>query len=216
MKTILPALLLLSGCGFGLTPGAVPCGVHQKSGIEVWVDGKGETDVGASYMTCEQAVQTVEAAMAIGDSHDFWLKKDEWGFLNGMRLEFIGGNDNLGPIGEPNKFGYTMNSPFAHDIAVFYGNDGSPDYTTPYVRTPEASAYIWPSAVTLAHEMVHVLQTDSFLNLGVLNTHTDEHCHWASVYAPRYSDLGWAQFSSNFLDKCEHKQCSGASCKDAQ
>ncbi len=228
MKTILPILVLaLTGCGFGLTEGAVPCGYHLQSQMEVWVDGKGDRattgvtlgtngaePVGATtYMTCEQAMQTIDAALAIGDSHDFWVDKHH-NFLAGMRLEFIG-DENLAVIGLPHNNGETMNSPFAHDMAVAYGRDGNPAYSYGYDRNdPLAPTTIWPSAVTLAHEMIHVLQSDSFLNLGVLNTHTDKHCEWASVYAPRFADLGWAQFSSNFHDGCEDKWCSGSNCKD--
>ena len=204
MRRLVVLSMLAAGCGFPLTPGAVPCGNHPASRIEVWVDGVSE-----SHMTCEQAMLTVTAAIAIGDSHDFWLDKGEHEFLYGMRLEFIGDHD-LEAIGEAGKNGFTMNSPVAHDMAVAYGGDGRPDYTVPYTRGAES----WPSAVILAHEMVHVLQTDSFLNLSVLNTHTDKHCNWATSYAPRFADLGWAQFSSLFYDGCQHKTCSGAACKD--
>ena len=215
---VLSILVLSSGCGFGLTPGAVPCGNHS-TGIEVWVDGKstdgGVADNGRPYMTCEQAMSTVDMALAIGDSHDFWVDKSHE-FLEGMRLEFIG-DQNLAAIGEADKWGFTMNSPFAHDMAVIYGHDDGPDYTFKYDRAdPTASIKVWTSAVILSHEMIHVLQSDSFLNIGVINTHTDRHCNWASVYAPRFSDLGWAQYGSNFDDTCEHKSCSGSSCRDDQ
>lgn len=186
------------GCGFPLTPDAKPCGDHR--GMELWIDSKG--------MTCEQARATIDAAVAIGDSHDFWVDKGV-GFLQGMRLQFIG-DQNLKVIGDENLLGLTVNSPFAHDMAVVYGNDQGTSYTYTTWDT------MWPSAVTLSHEMIHVLQTDSFLNLGVLNTHTDKHCHWASVYAPRFSDLGWAQYSSNFDDRCEHERCSGSTCSPEQ
>jgi hypothetical protein len=209
-----------TGCGFGLTADAKPCGKHA-SGIEVWVDSPPTLADGGvwqpgperenAFMTCDQAMETVDAALAIGDSHDFWVDKSHR-FLDGMRLEFVG-DQNLAAIGEPDKLGFTMNSPFAHDMAVAYGDDGFPDYTLKYDRADPTMAYrVWGSAVTLSHEMIHVLQSDSFLNLGVMNTHTDKHCHWASVYAPRFSDLGWAQYSSNFEDGCEHERCSGSAC----
>ena len=222
-------LLVLTGCGIPLTPNAHPCGIHPASQMEVWVDGVGSMDAGLAYleaapdggqaevpspvryMTCEKAFQNIDAAMAIGDTHDFWKDRQNHKFLNGMRIEFIG-DENLAAVGEPRELGYTMNSPFSHTMAVAYGRDGDPDYSMKYERTEACACMLWGSAVTLAHEMVHVLQSDSFLNLGVLNTHTDKHCHWASVYAPRYSDLGWAQYSSNFTDGCENESCSGSAC----
>jgi hypothetical protein len=200
------------GCGFPLSPDAKPCGT--RLGMDVYVGKEG--------MTCEQAFKTVDAAVAVGNSRGFW-KDTSGSFLAGMRLEFIAG-ENLKVLGFEEKNGFTVNSPFAHDMAVVSGLDGSNNYELgPDQAALNASHYppaddgswvnVWPSAVILAHEMIHVLQTNSFLNAGaVLNTHTDQHCHWSRSYAPKFEGLGWAQYQSNFIDGCDHKQCSGTRC----
>jgi len=198
-------LLLLSacalGCGIPLTPDAVRCGEHA-TGMEIWSDSKG--------MTCEQAMQTVEQAIAIGNEHGFWDREPRV-FLSGMRLQFIGDND-LGAVGHPEDLGFTKDVLFAHTAAVAYGGDDHPDYGSPYVQGQPT----WPSAVILAHEMTHMWQCEGVLDLGALNNDTQDHCNWANQQAPLYADLGWSQFSSNFTDGCEKRRCSGSVCQPAR
>lgn len=187
------------GCGIPLTPDAVPCGEHE-TGIEIWSDSKG--------MTCEQARETVNQAIAIGIDHGFWDRAPR-SFLSGMRLQFIGDQD-LAAVGHGESLGFTIDVLFTHTAAVAYGMDQHPDYTTSYIRGQET----WPSAVILAHEMTHMWQSDGFLDLGALNNDTQDHCDWAKQQAPLYADLGWSQFSSNFMDNCEKKRCTGAVCNE--
>jgi hypothetical protein len=197
-------LLLVSfhalGCGIPLTRDAVPCGDH-RTGMEIWSDSKG--------MTCKQAMATVDQALAIGIDHGFW-DREPGDFLSGMRLQFIG-DDDLGAVGHPEDLGFTKDVLFAHTAAVAYGGDQHPDYTIAYVRGQQT----WPSAVILAHEMTHMWQCEGFLDLGALNNDTQDHCNWANQQAPLYADLGWSQFSSNFMDSCERRRCSGAACQAA-
>ncbi|HEY1418796.1 MAG TPA: hypothetical protein VGF41_12875 [Myxococcaceae bacterium] len=187
------------GCGLALTRDAVPCGGHE-TGMEIWSDSKG--------MTCAQARATVDQAIAIGVAHGFWDGEPKV-FLSGMRLQFIGDHD-LAAVGHKESLGFTVDVLFAHTAAVAYGGDQNPDYTTSYIRGQET----WPSAVILAHEMTHMWQCEGFLDLGALNNDTQDHCDWAHQQAPLYADLGWSQFSSNFMDKCEKRRCSGAACSE--
>ena len=196
-------MLLISswalGCGLPLTSDAVRCGEH-RTGMEIWSDSKG--------MTCEQAAATVDQAIKIGIDHGFWDREPSV-FLSGMRLQFIG-DQNLAAVGHTNDLGFTIDFLFAHTAAVAYGGDQGPDYTKPYIRGGQT----WPSAVILAHEMTHMWQCEGFLDLGALNNDTQDHCNWAEQQAPLYKDLGWSQFSSNFMDGCEKKRCSGAMCRE--
>jgi hypothetical protein len=189
------------GCAIPLTRDAVPCGEH-RTGMEVWSDSKG--------MSCNQAMSTVDQAIAIGIDHGFWDREPR-DFLSGMRLQFIGDED-LAAVGHPEDLGLTKDVLFTHTAAVAYGGDDHPDYTNPYVRGGQT----WPSAVILAHEMTHMWQCDGFLDLGALNNDTQDHCNWAGEQAPLYADLGWSQFSSNFTDDCEKRRCSGAVCHAAR
>ena len=239
MKVLLP-ILLATGCGFGLTPGAIPCGKHQPSGMDVYVDGTGvKPDAGISnwinapdgwtgpttngliqqwsgspYMTCDAAFKTIDEALAIGDKQGFWEKKDEtYGFLAGIRLEFI--NDTtLTAIGMPTLLGETQTYLGVHEMAVGYGNDvfGGMTTSSDYDTTYAPGSPTWSSATVLIHEMTHALESSGFLTMGGMSNDTNDHCHWATKYAPRYSTLGEAQFSSNFHDKCENRDCSGSAC----
>lgn len=251
MKTLLPILLLASGCslpgGWDLTPGSVSCGVHPKSGMDVYVDGTGidpnvgnETGysnlpdggtqlqyAGAPYMTCDQAFKTIDQAIAIGNLNGFWVGNDEdsYGFLRGVRLEFIDAY-NLKAIGKVGSDGLTVDYLGLKEMAVNYEYDqqANVDYNSNPAPNLNKLGHIdpgfnpaatWPSAVILVHEMTHALQASGFMNLGDLNggeTSSGGHCNWSKTYAYKYANLGWAGYSSNFDDTCQHMQCSGASC----
>ncbi len=234
--------LLSTGCGgFGLTPGAVHCGIEPTSGMDVWVDGVGidpavplqqpisladggtQTTVSVPYMTCQHAFETVTQAMAIGDQNGFWEKKDEWGFLNGQRVEFINSWNLQGVPGISdgiNNDGQTSDALSTHDMAIAYESDEvswvpvPANYSAPYVMGQAT----WGSAVVLVHEMTHALQSQGFMDLGGLHTDTNNHCNWSTKFAPLYRTLGWAQMESNFLDECNKNSqgwvmsCSGSYC----
>jgi hypothetical protein len=231
------AVLSTTGCvgSFDLTPGAVSCGNHV--GMDVYVDGTGMDNavptgntladggpatISAPYMTCAQAFLTIDQAIAIGDTQGFWEKKDEtFGFLGGIRVEFVD-SANLKAIGAQWADGYTVDYLGVKEAAIAYERDQatSVDYTLnpPSSFLPGAT---WPSAVILVHEMTHMLQASGFLNLGDLfngQTASSGHCNWAKHFAPKYANLGWAQFASNFVDTCDKNAsgqvegCSGSFC----
>ncbi len=241
MKALVPflasvALLSSIGCigAFNLTPGAVHCGTHPKTQMDVWVDGVGIdpavehsanlpdggqriTYTAVPYMTCDQAMATIDQAVLIGNTNGFWIGADEkdYGFLNGIRIEFVDAN-NLKAIGEQRSSGYTVDYLGVHESAVAYEADQNAgvDYTK-----NGADSFVtqntWPSAVVLVHEMTHMLEASGFMDLGNLKgneTSSGGHCNWSKSYAPKYANLGWAQYASYFQDSCQHKQCSGSVC----
>ena len=213
---ILAVLLALTGCGFGLTKDAIHCGTHQPSGMDVWVDGQTVeySTVTVPAMTCDQAMLTIDQALTIGDYNGFWEKTDEtsYGFLGGIRLEFVN-QQFLKQEGFAGSDGITVDYLGTKEMDVSYAYDVQANYNMVFSPNTDASkTATWASAVILVHEMTHALQDSGFMNLGDLKTSSDGHCNWSKSYAPKYANLGAQQYNSNFIDSCQHKQCSGSFC----